>query len=209
MYRFNTSEFICKLSQYNLTKNWGIEPTLTSIFIGYHSVSTDEDFDLLRLPVYVKEFSLMNSSELILKVSERLDNYNTYEKITHILRKENKDAYIWFLLDTKDKPIRVNVEYSHDKLLVLRESNNSTSVFQFNHLDLVKGERESIFFKGIGYILIFCSCWALCWIVRMNREITKYTAFNRIPETENLYPNLYFYLIYNFSSLYIETISSN
>ena len=129
-----------------------MEPTLTSSFVGYHSALIDKDSDLLRLPVYVEEFSLMNSSELILKVSERLDNYNTYEKTTHILRKGKKDDYLWYVLDTKDSPETISVGYSHDKLLVLRGSNNSTSNFQFNHLDLVKGERESIFFKGIGYI---------------------------------------------------------
>ena len=58
-----------------------------------------------------------------MKISEKLDNFNIYEKIAHIERNGKNEVYLWFLFDAQNNLENVNVEFTPNKLIVKKKGN--------------------------------------------------------------------------------------
>ena len=125
-YRFTTSDLLCELSKYNLTENWGIKPTPKSSFIGYASTSINNSSYSTNLPTYVEEFSFENSSEVILRIGQRIDNFNVYEKTTYLFLNGNSSN--GYLAQDLNDITEVNVNYTDEKLIV---QNIISDIYQY------------------------------------------------------------------------------
>ena len=110
-----------KLQEYNFSDNWEKPPSFVSSYNGYDSKGIYSDS--FNLPLYIDSYTFENSEEKLLKISERIDSFNVWERSSYLVLKESKTLTEGYLFKDDDSFERVNVKLIDEELIVTTQRN--------------------------------------------------------------------------------------
>ena len=152
-----------KLHESNFSDNWEKTPSLLSSFTGYKQNRVRSD-----PPTYIDIYTFHGSDEKLLKISERVDNFNVWEESSYLVIRDSNTQTVGFLFKDGYEFERVSVIFTEKELVISQESLIEDSPLLSNeeymsstknqnnyllHLNYEKGEREDNLFQAWSYIL--------------------------------------------------------
>ena len=92
-----------------------------SSYNGYDSNGIHSDS--FNFPLYIDSYTFEDSSEELLKISERINNFNVWEKFSYLVLKDNKTLTEGYFFKDDDSFERVYVKLIEEELIVTTQRN--------------------------------------------------------------------------------------